>query len=316
MSYRLGIDLGGTGIKTGVIDENNRIICKHSAPTDSSKPFEEVVNDIANAALAAVNGAGLNINDFIMLGLGTPGFIDRKGNLIFSGNLKWRNVPLKSELEKHFNMPVYVSNDANCAVVGEVVAGSGKGYKNAIMITLGTGVGGGIILDGLLYTGGDGMGTEVGHIPLVVGGEKCTCGITGCFEAYASVTALIRETDLAIKKYQNKTLMHKYTLERGETSGRTAFDCMRMGDVIAAEVVDNYEEYVAAGIGGLISTFRPEVILIGGGLSNEGDTLISPLNEKVGKYVFAYSEIGAPKIVKALLGNDAGIIGAAYLDRV
>ena len=313
--YRLGIDLGGTGIKTGVIDENNNIIFKHSAPTCTDKPFEEVVRDIADAAKTVAKEAGLTFEDFPIVGLGTPGFVDKQGNLVFSGNLGWTNVPFKTELEKYIPVPVYISNDANCAVVGEIIAGSGKGYKNAIMVTLGTGVGGGIVIDGRLYAGGDGMGTEIGHIPLVVGGEQCSCGAKGCFEAYASVTALIRDTKRAMESDPN-SLLHEYAEKEGKVSGRTSFDCAKKGDKTALAVVDHYMEYVAAGIGGLISTFRPEAILIGGGLSNEGDYLLKPLNERVGKYVFAYKNIGASPIVKASLGNDAGIIGAAYLDRV
>ena len=314
MQYRIGIDLGGTAIKAGVVDEDFQVVFRHTRPTGDG--FERVVADMAAAAEEVAAMAGLRVSDFPCVGVGTPSCINPyTGRLVFSNNTNWRDVPLRQELEKHLPVPVYIGNDANCAIVGEALAGAAKGCKNVVMFTLGTGVGGGVILDGKLYCGGDGMGTELGHTPLIAGGEPCTCGINGCLEAYASVTALIRQTDAALKAHP-ESAMHAHVKRWGEISGRTAFDCAKSGDETALQVVDAYMEYVANGIGGLVNVFRPEIVLVGGGLSEAGEFLIRPLNEKVEKYVFAGDIIGVPPIVKAALGNAAGTIGAAYLDRM
>lgn len=314
MQYRLGIDLGGTAIKAGVVDESNRIVYRHTRPTGGS--FEQIVADIAASANEVAGQAGLKVTDFPCIGVGTPSCINPKtGRLVFSNNTNWRDVPFREELEKHIPIPAYIGNDANCAIIGEAIAGAAAGCENVVMLTLGTGVGGGIILNGKLFCGADGMGAELGHTPLVAGGTPCTCGINGCLEAYASVTALIRQTKEAMEA-DPTSLLHAHAQKTGHVSGRTAFDCAKQGDRTALAVVDRYMEYVANGIGGLINIFRPEIVLIGGGLSNEGDYLLKPLNEKVGKYVFSNDIIGAAPIRKATLGNDAGTIGAANLDRM
>ena len=198
MEYRLGVDLGGTAIKAGVIDGEKRIVSRVSVPTGASRPYTDVAADMAGAAKQAAAQAGLAMDAFAAVGFGMPGFVDfKRGVHVFAGNLGWRNVPIVSELQQYFTIPVRVGNDANCAVVGETVAGAAQGLANVLMLTLGTGVGGGLILDGRLFAGGDGMGAELGHVPLCFGGAPCSCGSTGCLEAYASVTALIRETEAA-----------------------------------------------------------------------------------------------------------------------
>ena len=314
MQYRIGIDMGGTAIKAGIVDENYQVVYRHSRPTGQG--FERVVAEMAAAAREVAEMAGLAVSDFPCVGVGTPSCINpNTGRLVFSNNTNWRNVPLREELEKHLPVPVYIGNDANCAIIGEALAGAAKGCANVIMLTLGTGVGGGVILNGKLYCGGDGMGTELGHTPLIAGGYPCTCGINGCLESYASVTALIRQTKEAMEAHP-QSAMHAYCREHGDVSGRTAFDCARQGDAAALAVVDQYMEYLANGIGGLVNVFRPEIVLIGGGLSGEGDYLLKPLNERVKKYVFASDIIGVPPIVKAALGNAAGTIGAACLDQM
>lgn len=314
MEYRIGIDLGGTAIKAGVVDEQYNVVHRHSQPTGVG--FAQVVKDMAAAAETVAAMAGLKVSDFPCVGVGTPSCINPyTGRLVFSNNTNWRDVPLSDELAKHLPVPIFIGNDANCAVVGEALAGAARGKKSVVMLTLGTGVGGGVIYDGKLFCGGDGMGAELGHTPLIAGGYPCTCGINGCLESFASVTALIRQTEEAMAAHP-ESIMHAHKQKKGNVSGRTAFDCARQGDETALRVVDQYEEYVANGIGGLVNIFRPEVVLIGGGLSNEGDYLMRPLNEKAGKYVFAFDIIGAPPIIKAGLGNNAGMIGAAYLDRM
>lgn len=312
MSYRLGVDMGGTGIKAGVIDENNNIIAKVYVPTEAG--FENVVKAIADAARSAAEKAGTSIEDYPCVGVGTPSCINpNTGRLVFSNNTNWRDVPLREELEKYIPVPVYIGNDANCAIIGENIAGAAKGKKNVVMLTLGTGVGGGVIYNGKLFCGGDGMGGELGHAPIQHNGYLCTCGINGCLEAYASVTGLIRMAKEAMEKHPD-SLMHEHVKNNGPVSGITVFECAKAGDRTALEVVDTYEEYLANGIGGYINIFRPDVFLIGGGLSNAGDFLLNALREKVKKYVFASDIIGVPPIERATLGNDAGIIGAGNLD--
>lgn len=316
MQYRIGVDLGGTGIKVGIIDESKAIVSRAKLPTGAQRHYTAVVADIAQAVEKAMLDLSLSYSDVVCLGVGCPGFVNPKtGLLAHAGNLNWHNVPLKATLEKHTGAPVYVGNDANCAVVGEMVAGAAQGWRNVLLFTLGTGIGCGIILDGALFTGIGGMGAEAGHTVLVYDGEPCTCGIRGCFEAYASVTALIRQTK-AIMAVHPESMMHEHFQRNGCVNGRTSFDCAKKDDAAALAVVRQYIRYVAAGIGSQISVFRPEIVLIGGGISAQGDYLINPLNEEVGKYVFAYAQVGAPPIVQAALGNDAGIIGAAYLDTV
>ena len=315
MQYRIGVDLGGTAIKAGVVDENHQIICSPTQPSDHD--CDRAIEALAQSVETVASKAGLKPSDFPCVGVGIPSSVNpHTKRLVFANNTGWRDVPLGEALERRLSLPVYIGNDANCAVIGEMLAGAAKGRRSVVMLTLGTGVGGGILLDGKLFVGGDGMGVELGHTPLVHGGHRCTCGIDGCLEAYASVTALIRQTKQAMAEHPESAL-HPYVADHGGVvDGRTAFDCAQAGDDTAAAVVDQYLEYLANGIGGLITTFRPEIFLIGGGLSAQGDNLIRPLNEKVGRYVYSYDLIGAPPIVKATLGNAAGTIGAAWLDRM
>lgn len=317
MKYRIGIDLGGTAIKAGIVDENYNIVCRHSVATDAmNRSFEQVVEDMAAAAVQAAGMAGLSLSDFPCVGVGTPSCISPKtGLLVFSNNTNWRNVPIRQELEKHLKLPVYIGNDANCAVVGESVAGAARGFQDVVMLTLGTGVGSGLVIGGKMYAGADGMGAELGHTPFIYGGEPCTCGACGCVEAYASVTALIRDTKRAMAEHP-ESAMHEYAARHGGVvTGKTSFDCAKAGDAAALAVAERYCDYVAAAIAGAVTVFRPQIVLIGGGVSNAGAFLLDRLNERAVCRVFAGDIIGAPPIVAAKLGNDAGIVGAAYLDQ-
>lgn len=315
MQYRIGIDLGGTAVKAGVVDENHQVVCSHSLPSDHN--FDRAVDGLAAAAEAVAAKVGLRVSDFPCVGVGIPSTVNpHTKRLVFANNTGWRDAPIGEALEQRLGIPVYIGNDANCAVIGEALAGAARGRQSVVMLTLGTGVGGGILLGGKLFTGGDGMGVELGHTPLVHGGYRCTCGIEGCLESYASVTALIRQTRQAMEEHPESALHAYVAAHNGQVDGRTVFDCAQAGDEVSAAVVDRYLEYLANGIGGLITVFRPEVFLIGGGLSAQGDNLIRPLNEKVLRYVYSSDLIGVPPIVKATLGNAAGTIGAAYLDRM
>ncbi len=314
MGYYLGIDLGGTNIAVGIVDAHNKIIARRNRKTNTHQSFESLVMEIAITAKEAVECAGLKEDDVDSVGMGTPSCINPKtGNLVNANNLGWINVPLRREIQKYFLKKVAIANDADCAALGEVTAGSASGYQNAIMITLGTGVGGGIIQNGKIYSGADGMGSEIGHIKLIYGGKKCSCGQKGCFEAYASATALIQQTKEAA--FQNKECsIHLLSgTDPEKIDAKTVFDAAHRKDETALEVLDQYYNYLAGGISTLITLYRPEVIIIGGGISNQGECLIKPLKEKIYEQTFAAKEIGIPELRVASLGNDAGIIGAAKL---
>lgn len=316
MQYRLGIDLGGMSFKIGLVDENYNIVAHTSRPTRQHEHgFEAVVADIADAAEQLAKEHGLRVHELAGIGLGAPGCVDHEtGDLLFAGNLKWFGVPLRKELEKCLGVSVHVGNDADCAIIGETLAGAARGKENVLMLTLGTGVGGGLIVNGHLYAGTKGTGGELGHVPFVFNGEPCTCGLNGCLEAYASVTAFLRYTREAMDAHP-ESLMHAYVAaHEGVVSGLTAFACAKQGDAAAIEVIDNYTTYVAAGIGGFINVFRPEIVLIGGGISAQGPVLIDPIVEKLPRFTFATENLPLPRVAAASLGNDAGIIGAACMD--
>ncbi len=313
--FRLAIDMGGTDIKTGVVDDQYNIIKRHVIPTGAERPFEVVVADMAQAAKDVAAMCGLTFEDFPCVGVGVPSCINpHSGLLVFANNTNWRNAPLREELRKHIPVPVYIGNDANCAVVGEAIAGAARGKKDVLMITLGTGLGGGLISNGKLYLGADGMGMEPGHTVLVHGGLPCTCGLSGCLESYGSVVALIAQARAAMEQHPESCLVEISRAQSGKLNGKIIFDCAIAGDETAQAVVDQFIEYVANGIGSLVNLFRPEVILIGGGICDAGDYLMKPLNAKLPKYVFASDIIGCPPAIRATLGNAAGTIGAACLD--
>lgn len=317
MNYYLGIDLGGTNIVAGIVDENYEIIVKHREKTDAAKPFAAIVADIAHTGKRAVELSGIPFSQIRAVGLGTPSCINPATRLLVNANnLNWRNVPLPAEMEKHFDIPVFIRNDADCAALGEALAGAAKEYDSALMVTLGTGVGGGIILHKRIFNGCDQMGAEIGHTKLVFGGVQCTCGQYGCLESYGSATGLIRQTKEAIVEHPESLLAREYGARLHEIDARTAFDMARLGDETASAVVDRYIAYLAAGLSTLICLFRPPVIIIGGGVSNEGEALLRPLNEKLFHSTYAAGEIGVPTAIRAALGNDAGIIGAAMLARM
>ena len=316
MNYYLGIDLGGTNIAAGVVDENYRLIEKVSIPTGGSRPFEEVVADMARAARMAAEKAGMREEEFSSLGVGTPSSENPKTGLVAHvNNMGWHNAPLRAELAKHTALPLYINNDADCAALGEVLGGAAREYENALMITLGTGVGGGVILNKRIFTGADKMGCEPGHTMLVMDGVRCTCGKKGCFESYGSATALIRQTKEAMAEHPESLIAALCSGDENRINGKTVFDAAKQGDRVALAVVDRYTSYLAAGIGSLVTLFRPQVVIMGGGISAQGAYLLDPLNEKMADTVFAAAEIGRPKAILAQLGNDAGIIGAAMLEK-
>lgn len=311
--FTIGIDLGGTNIVAAVVDEKYNIIAKAKTPTAVPRSAELIFDDIAKVCKEAVEKAGLTMDDISSVGLGTPGTVNSDGVIEFANNLNFDNVPAKDMIiERLGDKPVYVANDANCAALGEAYAGCGNGAKNFIAVTLGTGVGSGVIVDGKIVTGVNNAGGECGHMVIVVDGEACTCGRHGCWEAYASATALINQTKRAMEQYPD-SVMHQLAEEEGKVSGKTAFDAMRRGDIAGIKVVDQYIKYVACGIINLVNALQPEIICVGGGICNEGETLLRPLRRYIEAERYSvYSKIQT-KILKAELGNDAGIIGAAIL---
>ena len=316
--YTIGIDLGGTNIVASVVDDDYNIIGTSKTPTNSPRSADEIFDDIADVCEEAVKAAGLTMEDIDSVGMGTPGTVNQDGIIEFANNLAFNNVPARTMLAKRINKPeekVFIENDANCAALGEAYAGCGNGAKDFVAVTLGTGVGSGVIIGGKIENGVNYAGGECGHMVIVVDGEQCSCGRKGCWEAYASATALIRQTKKAMEEYPD-SLMHKLAKEEGKVSGRTAFDAMRLGDIAGIKVVDDYIKYVACGLINIVNALQPEIICIGGGICNEGETLMKPLRRFVQSERYSIHSKIQTKIVKAELGNDAGVIGAALLGKV
>lgn len=317
MKYYVGIDLGGTNIVAGVVDEKYNIIAKASTKTNCPRPEKEIAEDMAKMAVEAVKNADLKLSDIEWIGIGTPGIANSSTGVIeYSNNLGFKDTPMVKYISEFVgsDIPVFIENDANAAAYGEYVAGAAKGAKNAVCITLGTGVGGGIIIDGKIYAGSNFAGAEIGHTVIEVDGAQCSCGRKGCFEAYSSATGLIRMSKEAMEQFP-ESIMNKMAAEKGKVTARTSFDAMRAGDKAAKDVVDKYIKYLAAGITNTINIFQPDVLCIGGGVCNEGDPLLLPVKELVKKEVYTRNSPKNCDIVIAKLGNDAGIIGAAFLGR-
>ena len=310
--YAIGIDVGGTNVKGGIVDEKGGIVYSSSIETPVEKEPLEVISDIADFIKFLLKKSDIKLSEIKGIGLGIPGTVnDKTGEVIYANNIRWEHVPLKSELQKYFDVKIEVNNDANCAALGEVKFGESN-YTNAILITLGTGVGTGIILDSKIFAGRGGAGAEGGHMVINPKGVLCTCGRRGCWESFASATALIRETSKAISANPDTT-MKKYVKAEGKVSGRTAFLALKDGDEAAKKVVDEYIIGVAQGIVNLVNIFCPEVVFIGGGVSNEKENFIDRLQEYVDRYKYGGDRNPKVKVLKASLKNDAGVIGAAAL---
>lgn len=313
--YRIGVDLGGTNIAVGVVNEELKIIGRGKVKTKAPRPAEEIFDDIALAVELAVKDAGISMDEVSTVGVGTPGSVNKdNGYIEFSNNLEFNQVPAKEMLEARIGKPVYLENDANCAALGEAIAGVGKGVGNFVAVTLGTGVGSGIIVNGKIVSGVNFAGGEMGHTVIMVNGKQCNCGRKGCWEQYASATALIAQTKEAMLENKDSKMWQLCNGSVDNASGRTAFDAMRLGDEAAQKVVDNYIYYVSVGISNIINTFQPEFVCVGGGVSHEGETLLAPLRKHVEDERYSIYASKQTKVVAAELGNDAGIFGAALLD--
>ena len=314
MNY-LGIDIGGSNIAAAIVDSEYNVSGRAKIKVRKDVDAAAFCDDIASVALTAAKEAGVSMDDIAYCGIGCPGIISsHSGVLEYASNLGHSNLPLGYEISQRLGVSTYIENDANCAALGEVCAGAAKGAESALMVTVGTGIGGGIIIDGKVYSGVNGIAGEIGHMALFPGGEQCSCGRRGCWEAYASATALKRQTRQAMQDNPD-SLMWKYAPSLEKVSGKTSFQAMRDGDSAAAQVVDTYIYYLAEGLVNCINILQPEVVCIGGGVSNEGDSLLVPLRERVLSYRFGRGNIRHPRIEAAQLWGEAGIIGAAMLGR-
>ena len=308
----IGIDLGGTNIAAGVVDESGRILAQSHRRTLPERPYQEVVADMALTAKDAVRAANLAMEDISSIGVGVPGFFDKKaGVVVFCTNLGWHDVPLRAEMRKHIDLPVYGDNDATVAGFAEAIAGVSRGVDSSVFLTLGTGLGSGIIMDGKPWSGAHGVGGELGHIMYKQGGIPCTCGAQGCLERYASATALARIAREAAERHPESSLAK---IAGDRMNAKAVIDEVQKGDAAAIEAFDEYTTHLANGIITIISFLDPELIVLGGGVSHAGETLLEPVRRKVEKGKF-FKTLPTGKIVLAALGNEAGIIGAAMLHR-
>ncbi len=315
MKYYLGVDIGGTNIKAGVVDETAALVSSASVKTHSANGYEGVLEAVIEAINKAVELSGVELDKIKTIGVGCPGTMDAKnGTVLYSNNLHWDNVPLAKDISERLGKKVILENDANAAAYGEYIAGAAKGAKNAVIMTLGTGVGSGIIIDGEIYSGSNCAGGEIGHTVIEVDGYECTCGRKGCFEAYASATGLIHMTAEMIE--QNPEGKLRELVEKdGKISARTAFNAAKLGDPGGKEVVARYIKYLACGIANVINIFQPDILCIGGGVCNEGDNLLIPLRQQVKEQIYSKNSEKNTEIVICSLANEAGMIGSAMLGK-
>ena len=317
--YYIGVDLGGTNIAAGIVNSEFEIVRKGSVPTNvAGRTAEEIIKDMGALCDSLVKDAGLTFDDIEYVGIASPGAVDPvRGVVNYANNLPFSRFPIADTLKKYIPVKkVLVENDANAAAKGEAVAGAAKGVGDVVMITLGTGVGGGIIIDHKVYSGFNYAGAELGHIVIEYNGRQCSCGRKGCWEAYSSATGLINMTKEKLAECEAKgipTLMTDFVKEEGKVSGKTAFAAMKKGDAPAKEVVDMYIGYLGCGLSNIINIFQPEILVIGGGICNEKHYLTDPLEKIIKEETYGNEAIKPTTLKIAELGNDAGIIGAAVL---
>ena len=316
MKYYAGIDIGGTNISTGIVDENYEIVGRAKIKTDVSRGYKGILPDIVQSVRDAAENAELELEEIRWIGIGCPGTCNPETGVVeYSNNLRWDNVPLLADVEAALGRKAYLDNDANAAGYGEYLAGAAKGAKNAVIITLGTGVGAGIIINGKIFSGSNFAGGEIGHTVITVDGYECTCGSKGCFEAYSSATGLVRMTREAAEQHPESKIRQLVEAD-GRISARTAFNAAKMLDDTGIEVVNRYIKHLACGIANTINVFQPDILCIGGGVCNEGDNLLTPLKKEVANQIYSKNSKKNTEICLCKLGNDAGIIGAAMLGRL
>ena len=309
----VGIDLGGTNIAVGIVDENGTILHKDETPTLVGRPYQEILHDMGQLALKVIGDSGHTLDEVAGIGAGVPGVANEDGVVVFATNLFWHNVPMADELHKYLpGKPIFIDNDGNVAGLAEYFAGVSKGTKNSVFLTLGTGVGGGFVVDGKLVTGSHHVGAEIGHMVIAIDGEQCTCGNKGCWERYTSATALIARGKEAAQANPTCLIAQKCGGDLEKIDARIVIDSARELDPVAVKIFDDYAYYMAIGLVNIVNIFDPEVIALGGGVSRAGDFLLDAIRKKTDAMVM-YKTMPYARIEIAQLGNDAGIIGAAML---
>lgn len=308
----IGVDIGGTSIKTGVVNEKGEIISKFVIKIVKGEEQVYTINKLADQINKHISEN--NYNDIIGIGIGCPGAINSElGRCDYSPNLKWENLNICQIISEKCNLPCKITNDANAAILGEVKFGIAKNYKNVVMLTLGTGVGGGLYLDDKLFEGNEGKGAELGHALFEYNGRLCGCGRKGCFEAYGSATALINDTKKMMEEHHDTKMWDFVEHDINKVDGRTAFETSKLGDEYAKKVVDQYTSFLAQGILSFVNVFRPQAIILGGGVCAQKDYLINPIKKILEKENYGLKNTPPVEILIAKLGNDAGILGAAAL---
>ena len=310
---RIGIDIGGTGVKIGAVDSGRNLIAEHAIPTRTDIPFPEQVRQIWTGVLDTIRKANLTADDIESIGVGIPGIASRKtGEIIKCTNMGWDYVPFREEMRKYTDRPVLIENDANVAALAESIAGISAGTSSSVFITIGTGIGSGIIINGKIWSGYHGIGGELGHVIMRLDGVPCTCGNRGCLERYCAATALIRMAREKVADHPESLILRSVDGDETKIMARTVIDCAREGDPIAVEVYQEYISYLAQAIAGVVNLLDPEVVVLGGGVCNAGDFLLDPIRKEFPKHVI-FSDQPLPEIKIAVLGNKAGMIGAAML---
>ena len=310
---RIGVDVGGTGIQIGVVNKEYKIIQEGSIPTRTDLPFEEQLRQIADCIVDTVRESGFSVNDIESVGIGIPGIASAKtGEIIKCTNMGWFHMPFRDVFKRYLDKPVHIDNDANVAALAESVAGVSAGTSSSVFITIGTGIGSGIIINGRIWSGAHHIGGELGHVIFDLGGVPCTCGNHGCLERYCSATALIRMAREAVSDHPDSLIIRSVNMEPDRIEAKTVFDAARAGDPLAVSVYKQFIDNLAQAIGSVVNLLDPEVIVLGGGVSKAGSFLLDPLTEEYTKYVL-FNDQPLPPLKLAVLGSEAGIIGAAML---
>jgi len=311
----IGIDVGGTGTQVGVVDEAGRILAQGETPTGVGRPYQEMIRDMGECMLDVMQKGGFAEADVASIGVGIPGIADPKtGVVIFCTNMGWKDVPLRSELQKYLNKPVNIDNDATVAGFAESVCGVSAGCHSSVFLTLGTGLGGGIVLGGRPWSGFHGVGSEIGHIPMHHDGEPCSCGNQGCLERYCSATAVIRMGREAAEENPKSLLNALCGGDLNALNARMVFDAAKQGDSAAMKVFNRYVDYLCKGIYTIIAFLDPEMVVLGGGVSKAGDFLLNEVRKRIPDYLL-FKTLPYSRVEIASLGAEAGIIGAAMLGR-
>ena len=310
--YAIGVDIGGMSIKVGLVDNQGNIVTENRVKT--AKTAEICIQNLVKQINDVLTENNLTVKDIRGIGIGCPGAVtSQTGTVEILPNLGWEKVPLREILRKTFDTTINLSNDANVAVLGEAVYGVAKDYDTVVMFTLGTGVGGGVIIDKKLFEGGWSRGAELGHTTLVLNGRPCTCGRKGCVETYVSATALISDTKTAMLSDKTSKMWEYVKNDINNVDGKTAFECSKLGDITAIKVVDDYVSYLSESIMNMLNIFRPQAFLLGGGICNQGEYLTDKIIAYLEKFDYGYKFAPKTKILIATLKNGAGIIGASAL---